>query len=287
MWPVDEQDGRVRVSPPRESERVPQVPRWGRFPQGWYKLAYCHELDEVSTLTLERFGRTCRVERVQGVSRAWLDEQVMPTVEVSGHVLGWYGGGTPQWAPPPLGGLMGDRRVWMSFSEEVGSSLWDVAENPFDSAHLHTIHSLKLRDQPEIVEEGCALHQTFDADYAPPLLDRLRPAFVMRTRTDLRAWGLGLTLTRIETPLLVPVTIIGSNTPVREGCTEYNLVFISDPAPAHMRILFRLIARRIWSETLPERQIWSAKRYTPHPYVAGGERTLAVFRRWAQQFPEC
>ena len=39
MWPVEEQDGRVRVSPPREGERVPQVPRWGRFPQGWYKLA--------------------------------------------------------------------------------------------------------------------------------------------------------------------------------------------------------------------------------------------------------
>ena len=283
-WGVEERDGRVWVEPPPEPERLPPVDRRGRFPAGWYKVAYSHEL--ATPVERERFGRPCRVARTDAGVTVTLDGQIVPTLEQAGHVLCWYGDTDPAWEPPPLATLEGPGRVWMDFSEEVGSSLWDIAENPFDSAHLHTVHSLRLLGRPQVREDGHILHQTFEAHYAPSILDWLRPAVAVRSDTDLRAWGLGLTVARIEASLVPAVTIVGANTPVRDGRTEYNLVFISDPLPAPLRPLFRAVAHRIWRETLPERQIWAHKRYTPHPFVTGGERALAVFRRWAQQFPE-
>jgi hypothetical protein len=289
----------VWVRPPSRSsscrraiDQLPAPP--GTYPEGWYKVAFSEELEPAGAVSRRYFGQTIEISRThEGIVRATVSrgEARVPTscAESGGLVMLWWGRGEPRFPPPDYRNYEVGGRVRRAFSEVVNSPLWDVAENPFDYAHLRTVHRLDLLAEPTIELEGASLHLRFDARTLSPVgpesLGRL-----IRVSTHVRCFGLGLTDTHVHSRRIVStVWIVGCNTPVDEHHTEYTLIFCSAPgvdARPLRALIFRLTSALTWKATEVERVVWRRKRYLKRPCLTKPERGVMSFRRWARQF-EC
>lgn len=293
IWEVEEEGGEIVARAPegpplprRGLDQVPSLP--GSFAEGWYKVALSGELDRAGVLRPRYFGRDVQVRREHsGTPVAYIDGKTLACAESGGIVMAWYGPGEPTFDAPDFGAYDDPSRSRRRYVELVGSSVWDVAENPFDFAHFRTIHDLDFCESPEIEEAGATIHLRFLGRSGPPVGPRVLRRMVP-VSTHVRSFGLGLTDTHIRFHRFFgPVWMIGCNTPVEDRRTEYTLIFVSGPGvePRPLRrALHQINAARIWKVTEMERVVWRKKRYLKNPHLTVDERGLAHFRRWARQF---
>ena len=288
-WEIREQGGSIWARAPLGPAAIRRRPAIaGTFPEGWYKIALSRALRPGATQARHYFGRTVELSRAtSGILTAHIAGAAMPCCESGGIVMVWYGPDRPTFAAPDYHTYGDPSRVWRRYSEVVPSSLWDIAENPFDYAHLSTVHHLNLLSKPVVETEDATLHlrlrTTAQSPIGQAVLDRLLPISV-----DIRSFGLGLTDTHFQPRrLLSELWIIGCNTPVDDRRTEYTLIFVSNRG-ARSRPLQRarhhFLAEAIWRATEMERLVWQRKQYLAHPRLTRYEGGVGRFRRWAKQF---
>ncbi|MFT5680590.1 MAG: phenylpropionate dioxygenase-like ring-hydroxylating dioxygenase large terminal subunit [Myxococcota bacterium] len=295
-WQVREEEEQIWVCPPLDPplhrRGLGQLPnRAGTFPEGWYKIAYCPELVAGKTHQVHYFGQDISLTRsASGTAHALLDAvppKPLTCVESGGLVLAWYGAGEPTFPAPDFSAYTAPQRTCRRFEAVVASSLWDVAENPFDVAHLLTVHHLVVHGDPEVREDGTSLHLDFHAHFDPPypLIGPL--ARRINVHTHVEGLGLGLATSDVDIPLLTKTQMIGCNTPIDDNNTEYTLLFHSVPHSMwrpHVRFLHTTTTSLIWYVTAIERLVWGRKQYLKNPCLTPGERGIGRFRRWAKQF---
>ncbi|MFT4624441.1 MAG: phenylpropionate dioxygenase-like ring-hydroxylating dioxygenase large terminal subunit [Myxococcota bacterium] len=293
-WESRESNGQVQVRQPAEEAlpkrglgQVPSAP--GQFPAGWYKVGVSSRIPQGAVTEARYFGRTLRLTRgPDGVLAQFAEGHgPLPSVETGGLVLVWYGGGEPLYAAPDFSAYADPRRSWRLYEEVVSTSLWDVAENPFDVAHLRTVHHLDIDGEARVESDGHSLHLRFDATVAlpGPLAAVGRQIHVS---THVESFGLGLTETHIHPQVFAQTWMMGCNTPVDDGTTEYTLIFISEPRgwlPRGARLAHAVTAGTVWWLTEVEREVWSRKQYLGRPCLTRPERGIGRFRKWARQFP--
>nr|BFD93679.1 Rieske 2Fe-2S domain-containing protein [Kitasatospora sp. Xyl93] len=192
------------------------------------------------------------------------------------------GGGPPAWELPPAVGV----RPLAWWSGEVLSHPQEVMENSVDFRHVRVLHGLDTRET------------------APP--EPAGPLFTVHQRTTTRFPGLG------AVSLEQPVTLVGLGmmrlvaelpqlgsslrvwvlaTPVAPWRTRVRMaVTATAPVPgvgavravdraaswAALRASVRIIKQ--------DRPVLAHKRYLAQPRLAPGERSIGLFRHWAQQF---
>jgi hypothetical protein len=250
------------------------------LPDGWFQVAYGHELTPGAELSRRYFGSELRVSRSPaGALRASGAARVWPCCERNGMVWVWRhgGGGEPDWAVPEVP-EWGDPAWtgWVVREWRVRTRNQEIAENTSDPAHFQVVHAIPAPPAPDIRFAG---HE-YRSSFASP--GGAQPG--VPASLDVHWFGLGIGITRTRGP--VDSVFIGTLTPIDAESVHVRFSIALcralgfEPETGLGRATVAEIVRQM-EQDIP---IWENKVFRAEPLLCEADGPIPGFRRWARQF---
>ena len=266
------------------------------YPEGWYAIAFCHEVKRGAPITVNYLGaRPTLTRNADGnLSATELPGRYDQLIEEHGAILHFFGHG-PSWPLYPAADSHYGTPVCQRWSVQTHPQ--EVIENTVDMAHFGKVHGY---DNIEVVHPICMDGPYLTAHFAVtrqaglfgpldptsvPMQLNIKASGLGYSRVDIKIDKLGLALCQVVMP-----------TPTYGGRVRFHATTQAAPlklpsaieklVPTGLiaNLIARIAAVGMRHDVHQDFPIWEHKRYVERPTLVKEDGPIGHYRKWASQF---